>query len=48
MENKIDYPFNLCFYDGNIKDWNTDNDWYDKKTTQIKMIHKKYDINRPY
>ena len=48
MENKIDYPFNLCFYDGNIKDWNTDNDWYDKKTNHIKMIHKKYDINRPY
>lgn len=48
MEDKIDYPFNLCFYDGNIKDWNTINERYDKKTKKIKRILKQYDINRLY
>ena len=48
MEDKIDYPFNLCFYDGNIENWNTINERYDKKTNLIKRIQKKYDINRPY
>lgn len=48
MEDKIDYPFNLCFYDGNIKDWNTSIERYDKKTNDIKTIHKKYSINRLY
>ncbi len=48
MEDKIDYPFNLCFYDGNIEDWTTNYERYDKKTNLIKRIQKKYDINRPY
>jgi hypothetical protein len=47
MEDKID-PCNLCFYDGNIEDWNTINERYDKKTNLIKRVQKKYDMNRPY
>lgn len=48
MAENIDDSFNLCFYDGNIKDWNTINERYDKKTNLIKRFQKKYDINRPY
>ena len=48
MAENIDDSFNFCFYDGNIEDWNTINERYDKKTNLIKRFQKKYDINRPY
>lgn len=48
MTENIDDSFNLCFYDGNIEDWNTIIERYDKKSNLIKRIPKKYVINRPY
>ena len=46
MLDNIDGDYNLCFYNGNIKDWNTERTWYDKKTGKVKKIPKKYTIDR--
>lgn len=46
MLNNIDGDYNLCFYDENITDWNTERIWYDKKNGKAKKVSKKYTINR--
>ncbi len=46
MIDNIDGDYNLCFYNGNIKDWNTERTWYDKRKGEIKKVLKKYSIDR--
>lgn len=46
MLDNIDGDYNLCFYDGNIENWNTERIWYDKRKGEMKNITKKYSMER--
>ena len=46
MLNNIDGDYNLCLYNGNITDWDTERTWYDKRKGEIKKVQKKYSIDR--
>ena len=46
MLDNIDGDYNLCFYNENITDWNTERICYDKKNGKAKKVPKKYTINR--
>ena len=46
MIDNIDGDYNLCFYDGDITNWNTERTWYDKRKGVVKSIEKKYTIER--
>ncbi len=46
MLDNVDGNYNLCFYDGNIENWDTERIWYDKRKGEIKKITKKYSIER--
>lgn len=46
MLDNVDEDYNLCFYDGNIVDWNTIRNWYDKRKGEVKEVTKKYSIER--
>lgn len=46
MIENIDGDYYLCFYDGNITNWNTERTWYDKRKGVVKSVEKKYTIDR--